>query len=541
MQKKILRSNFICYVRCIYDKIFSKTLKGFGYDIYKGLVEYGYALATYLEDSYKLQCRGKLHDFVPFNIINIPPRFGKTEICAVYNSWYIGRNSEAHILGSSYSESLTAEACRKTKQIMKDCIYQAIFPDVKITKDCDTANHFKTTHLGEYYATGITGTITGRGAGNITKNTQRPSGYIFIDDPLKAGEATGTAKDSANEAFQSTFLSRRNHPYVPYLIIMQRLNTEDLCGFLETKYPSMKKRKLILPALIKNLPLSRENASEEFLEDLKNANPEVFWGQYMQNPTLEGDLVFDVSKINIIYNEPPKDLIFHSFTVADTSMVNKPSADFTVFGHFYVYAVSNWRDYWNPITKTFNQKHKIVKLLLREIFVTRIDAMNLRQSFEAFLDHRLENSVVPPSIVYIETKSSGIALYQEMLLLQERGGKYERSGFRLQELGKENLPKEMRFSNIAHFVKESRFEIFNERSFQNHFSTNQYIFDHLSKITRLKNSSIKDDIADVITYGLASTYIGVRDSKNNYLGQLQHDVINKLTSRIMQENRFIYQ
>jgi hypothetical protein len=41
----------------------------------------------------------------------------------------------------------------------------------------------------------------------------------------------------------------------------------------------------------------------------------------MQTPSLDGDLVFDRTKIKTIYIEPPKELIFHSFTVADTSMM----------------------------------------------------------------------------------------------------------------------------------------------------------------------------------------------------------------------------
>jgi hypothetical protein len=538
LQKIILRSNFICYLRFVYSKIFRKKLKGFGFDSNKGLVEYGYALAKFLEDNYKMQ--SILSDkFVKFQIVNIPPRFGKTETCAVFHSWYMGRNPESHFLGGSYSESLTTESCKKVKYIIKDYYYQWVFPDTIISKDCDTANFFKTTKLGEYYSTGMTGTVTGRGAGNITNNTKRPNGFIFLDDPLKAGDSNSpVVRNAVNETFLSTFLSRCNHPYVSYIIIMQRLHTEDLCGFLNNKFPNVSKRELILPALIKELSLCRANANETFLGDMKAESPEIFWSQFMQTPTLEGDLVFDINKIHILDIEPPKELIFHSFTVADTSMVNKPTADFTVFGHFYVYAVPNWRDYWNNEYQCFDNRDKIVKLLLREIYVTRIDAMNLLDNFEGFLDERLDNATVPPHKVYIETKSSGIALHQQIQTLQQRGGKYNKAGFSLQELGKENLPKELRFAQVSHHVKNEQFEIFGNRMYINAYSTERYILNHLSNITRTKNSSIKDDIADVITYGLANTFLRVMGDGKTDLGQLSYDVINKLTRKIQNEKHY---
>ncbi len=537
--KKILRSNFICYVRFIYTYIFKKTLKGFKIDLKNSRVEFAYALAKFLEDTYKLQCRKNLKKFYKYHIINIPPRFGKTELCAVFHSWYFGRNPESHFLGSSYSESLTTESCKKVKFIIKTHFYQWIFPDTVIAKDCDTANFFKTTKRGEYYTPGITGTITGRGAGNDTKNTIRPNGFIFLDDPLKAGDANSPiVRNAVNDTFLSTFLSRCNHPYVHYLIIMQRLHTEDLCGFLKSSFPNEPTRKLVLPALIGNKPLCSTNANKIFLKDLQNENPEVFWSQYMQKPAQEADLVFDIKQIFTLDNEPPKELLFHSFTVADTSMVNKPNADFTVFGHFYVYAVPNWMDYWDQETNSFRNKHEIVKLLLREISVTKIDAKNLLDIFQIFLDHLLEKATLPPDKVYIETKVSGIALFQEINSLKDRGGKYFKSGFSLQELGKENSQKELRFANISHLVKDQKFEILRDdkRSFINSHSTTQFIKDHLSKISRIKNSSINDDIADIITYALTNAFIGARDNRGVYLGHLQQDVISQLTHKMLRKN-----
>ncbi|MEY3415705.1 MAG: Klebsiella phage [Pseudomonadota bacterium] len=439
----------------------------------------------------------------------------------------------------SYSEPLTTESCKKVKYIIKDHHYQWLFPNVKIAKDCDTSNFFKTTEQGEYFSTGITGGVTGRGVGNTKKNMFRPSGFLGIDDPLKAIDWNSVVtRNGVNDAFKDALPSRFNLSRKFYVLSMQRLHREDLCGYLDSNFPSAYKRKLILPALIKGLPLCNENCSSKFLKDMENENIDTFSSQYMQDPRQEGDILFDVNKIQTIYIEPRKDLIFHSFIVADTSMVNKPTADFTVFGHFYVYVVDNWRDYWDEGGRHFFNKHMIVKLLLREIYVTRIDAANLPVNFEGFVDERLTGSIVPPQKIYIETKSSGIALHQHMQMLQQYGGKYNTSGFSLQELGKENLNKELRFAQVSPYVKNEQFEIYGNRIHINHHSTDSYIRNHLSNITRTKNSSVKDDIADVITYGLANTFLRVMSDEKKDLGQLSYDVINKLTRRIQQERQY---
>lgn len=540
LQKKILRSNFICYVRFVYETIFQKNLKGFGYDVDKGVVEYGYACAKFLEDSYKLQCVD-FDELIVFNIINIPPRFGKTETIAVFHSWYIGRNPQSHFINVSYSEPLTVESCKKVKHILKDYNYRWLFPAVKIAKDCDTSSFFKTTEMGEYFSTGITGGVTGRGVGNTKKNMFRPSGFLGIDDPLKAIDwNSSTIRDAVNNGFKDALPSRFNTKYKFYVLSMQRLHKEDLCGYLDSNFPSAYKRKLILPALIKNLPLCRENCNEKFLKDMESENTDTFQSQYMQDPTIEGDVVFNVNKIHTLYKEPPKSLIFNSFTIADTSMTASKNSDFTVFGHFYVYAIPEWRDYWDEDIEDFRDKEKIVKLLLSEIYVTKLNAAHLFTNFQIFLDQRLESATVPPRVLYIETKVSGIGLFQDLQMAKQRGGKYEKEAFILQELGKERASKEDRFVGVSPYVEREQFQIFHDegRLLMNTHSTTNYIKNHLHNISRTKNSGVKDDIADVITYGLANTFLRVMNSGHDDLGRLSFNVTKELKHKILQERQF---
>lgn len=436
---------------------------------------------------------------------------------------------------------MTVESCKKVKYILRDHNYRWLFPHVKIAKDCDTSNFFKTAEGGEYFSTGITGGVTGRGVGNVKKNMFRPSGFLGIDDPLKAIDWNSpVVRDAVNDAFKDALPSRFNTSRKFYVLSMQRLHKEDLCGFLDSNFPSAYKRKLILPALIKGLPLCRENCNEKFLQDMENENNETFQSQYMQNPIVEGDIVFDISKIHNLYVEPPKSLIFHSFTVADTSMVASKTADFTVFGHFYVYAIPEWRDYWDDDAEDFKNKNKIVKLLLSEIYVTKLNAANLFTDFQIFLDQRLESATVPPTVLYIETKASGIGLYQDLEIARQKGGKYDKTGFILQELGRERLSKETRFTSVSPYVQQEHFEIFHDegRIFKNTHSTTNYIKNHLYNISRTKNSGIKDDIADVITYALANTFLRVMNNGNNDLGRLAFNVTSELKKRMLQERKF---
>jgi len=218
-------------------------------------------------------------------IINIPPRYSKTELAVVnFIAWALGQCPDAEFIHTSYSGTLAINNSGNAKMMVETEEYQSIFPEVKIRWDSNSKSDWRTTVGGVVYATGAGGTITGFGAGKM-----RPGfgGAIIIDDPHKADEAhSDTMRNNVIEWFGNTLESRCNSPETPIIIIMQRLHEGDLSGFLQAGGNGEEWESIIIPAINEN-----DEALWEFkhtIEDLhrmEEANPYVFSGQYMQKPS----------------------------------------------------------------------------------------------------------------------------------------------------------------------------------------------------------------------------------------------------------------
>src|SRR5574343_1241419 len=100
-------------------------------------------------------------------LINMPPRFGKTEMIKLFIIWAFGRNPFCKILYLCYSEALASDGVAKISSYMKHPAYKSIFPNVMIDKNLDNKTRFQTLvrgrPAGELYSAGVTGSITGFG------------------------------------------------------------------------------------------------------------------------------------------------------------------------------------------------------------------------------------------------------------------------------------------------------------------------------------------------------------------------------------------
>lgn len=97
-------------------------------------------------------------------IINIPPRYSKTEIAVVnFVAWCFGLVPDCEFIHASYSATLAVNNSSNIRALMQHEAYQTIFPDTQL--DSEAKNHWTTTAGGVFYATGAGGTITGFGAG----------------------------------------------------------------------------------------------------------------------------------------------------------------------------------------------------------------------------------------------------------------------------------------------------------------------------------------------------------------------------------------
>lgn len=231
-------------------------------------------------------------------IINIPPRYSKTELAVVnFIAWSLGRVPDAEFIHASYSATLATNNSVQIRNIVQHEAYQQIFRNVYLSEEAKA--HWKTTAGGVMYATGAGGTITGFGAG---KHRAGFGGAIIIDDPHKADEARSeTMRQNVIDWFQNTVESRKNSPETPMIVIMQRLHENDLSGWLLDGGNGEKWEHLCLSAIREDgSALWPEKHDIETLQRMEQAAPYVFAGQYRQRPAPPDGGVFKLNKIQVV-------------------------------------------------------------------------------------------------------------------------------------------------------------------------------------------------------------------------------------------------
>ncbi len=217
-------------------------------------------------------------------IINIPPRYGKTELAIkIFVAWCLAKQNNSKFIHLSYSDSLALDNSSQTKEYIQSEAYQK-FWGMELKKDAQSKGKWFNEFGGGMYATASGGAITGFGAGGTNEDIFE--GAIIIDDPLKPDDAFSEVKrKSVNERYNNTIRSRVNNRNVPIIVIMQRLHEDDLSGYLLDGGSGEEWEHLCLPALDENNnPLWEDKHTFEELESIRQADRYTFAGQYMQVP-----------------------------------------------------------------------------------------------------------------------------------------------------------------------------------------------------------------------------------------------------------------
>lgn len=220
-------------------------------------------------------------------IINMPPRYGKTELAIkLFIAWSLIKNSSSKFIHLSYSDDLALDNSSQTKEYIESEAFQSLW-GMELKKDAQGKKKWFNKDGGGVYATASGGAITGFGAG--VAESKVFAGAILIDDPLKPDDASSEVRrNSVNERYNNTIRSRVNDRETPIIIIMQRLHEEDLSGFLLDGGSGEEWEHLCLPALdSNNKPLWEDKHSFDELEQIRQANRYNFSGQYMQTPAPE--------------------------------------------------------------------------------------------------------------------------------------------------------------------------------------------------------------------------------------------------------------
>lgn len=259
-------------------------------------------------------------------IINIPPRYSKTELAVVnFIPWCLAQHPDCEFIHASYSARLAANNSWKARNIVSTEWYRRYFPDVNLAADFNARDDWRTTAGGIVYSTGAGGTITGFGAGKVREGF---GGAIIIDDPHKADEAqSDVIRHSVIDWYQNTVMSRVNSPDTPIIVIMQRLHEEDLSGWLLKGGTGEEWDHLCIPALDEQgTALWPAKHTVEQLRQIERTSSYVFAGQYMQLPSPLGGGIFKDSWWRYYRREamPKPRRIVHSW---DTAFKSKEEND----------------------------------------------------------------------------------------------------------------------------------------------------------------------------------------------------------------------
>ena len=233
-------------------------------------------------------------------IINIPPRYSKTELVNNFVAWSLGHAPDSEFIMTSYASQLASNNSWQIREEIQHPVYRDIFPGVDLRPDSAAKHEWRTIAGGIVYAAGAGGTITGYGAG---KHRPGFGGAIIIDDPHKADEArSDVIRQGVIEWFQNTLESRKNDPEnTPIILIMQRLHEKDLSGWLLDGGNGEEWEHICLPALADDgAALWPEKHSSDRLKMMRQAAPYTFAGQYQQKPSPPEGNIFKPDAIEVV-------------------------------------------------------------------------------------------------------------------------------------------------------------------------------------------------------------------------------------------------
>jgi len=323
-------------------------------------------------------------------IINMPPRHTKSEFASyLLPAWMVGREPKLKIIQVTHTGELAIRFGRKAKHLIDSPEYRKIFK-TKLQEDSKAAGRWETAQGGEYFAAGVGGAITGRGAD-----------LLIIDDPHKEQDAMSpTALENAYEWYTSG-PRQRLQPGASIVIVMTRWSTKDLTGILIKNQKEIKGDQwevVEFPAIMDEdteeaVSMWPEYWKMEELEKVKADLPVAKWNaQYMQNPTSEEGAIIKRDW----WRKWTKDYIpklHYVIQSYDTAFMKKETADFS--------AITTWGIFYPAPEMTAN-------LILLDSWKGRLEFPELRR--KALQDYKYWT----PEMVLIESKASGLPLTYEL-------------------------------------------------------------------------------------------------------------------------------
>ncbi len=330
-------------------------------------------------------------------IITLPPRHLKSICVSVaLPAYFLGHYPSLEVMVVSYGQELARKFAEDTRTLMMSQTYRRVF-DTRLAGAHQAAHTLRTTAGGIRRATSIDGAATGVGAD-----------LLIFDDPQKPNETYSEAiRRATNQAFENTFMSRRNNPgQSRIVIVMQRLHEDDFVGHVLGLGGEWE---------VLNLPaVAEENEAYEYetfmgrflyrrqegcalhpgripldeLDLIRASIGEAAWAsQYQQRPAPAGGGIVNTGWFKRYSpNERPEtfDRVIQSWDTANT--------------------IAEWSDY--SCGTTWGLKGNCIYLL--DVYRKRVQYPDLKR---AVIDqHKLHK----PTTIAIEDKASGTQLIQDL-------------------------------------------------------------------------------------------------------------------------------
>ena len=327
-------------------------------------------------------------------IINMPPRHTKSEFASyLLPAWFLGKYPGKKIIQCSNTAELAVGFGRKVRNLVDGETYAKIFPNVSLRHDSKAAGRWSTNADGEYFAIGVGGTVTGKGAD-----------LLIIDDPHSEQEAALAANDpSIYDKVTEWYTSgprQRLQPGGAIVIVMTRWGKRDLTGQVlkaEGQRGGESWEVIEFPAILPSgNPLWPEFWSLKELDALKTELPNTKWqAQYQQNPTSEESAIVKREWWRIWEEEDP------------------PTCEFTLMAWDTAFEKSNRADYsactlWGVFQKADENGIMQSNLILLNALRDRLEFPALKKKvIEEWKDWE-------PDSMIIEKKASGAPLIYEL-------------------------------------------------------------------------------------------------------------------------------
>jgi len=328
-------------------------------------------------------------------IVNMPPRHTKSEFASyLFPAWFLGKYPEKKIIQTAHTAELAVGFGRKVRNLINQDDFQQVFPGISLSSDSKAAGRWNTNKRGDYFAIGVGGAVTGKGAD-----------VLIIDDPHSEQEAAlGAYNPEVYDKVYEWYTSgprQRLQPGGAIIVVMTRWSVRDLTGSImksATQREGADDWEIIeLPAIMPSGdPLWPEFWPLDQLEALKAELPVSKWSaQYQQDPTAEEGALIKREWWQEWEKDspPPCEAIIQSW---DTAFLKTQRADYS--------ACTTWGVFNYPN----EQGETVPNLILLDAYKEKLEFPDLkRAAYDKYWEYE-------PDQMVVEKKASGAPLIFEL-------------------------------------------------------------------------------------------------------------------------------